>query len=244
MASPIIDELINNEPEADIELLSKNVIVVTKFNWDYLDALKFQEWAVSFVHQHKDLSIIILTNHESCLTLGRGLQRKAGDTTSLVDFDPKLKNSLSIPVYDIKRGGGVTFHHPGQLVIYPIIKLTTYNLKVYSVINNLLKIVAANMQDMYGLEGFDYCRDLLGLWRENTKYASIGLQVRRFITFHGVALNLLDNELTNRNLLFVHPCGLPFETYGHISQLTKENINVADFATRLKEKLLTLIPNV
>ena len=59
----------------------------------------------------------------------------------------------------------------------------------------------------FKLEGLDYCRELLGLWKGEFKLASVGLQVRRFVTFHGVALNLMPNSEINDHLKFTFPAG-------------------------------------
>jgi len=241
MAPEIINLLQEQSFGATIELLEQNIVTVTKLNWDYLDALKFQEWANDFVWKNKNISIIIFTNHPTCLTLGRGLQRKIGVTSALIDFDPQIKERLTIPVYSIKRGGGLTFHHPGQLVIYPIINLTTYDLKVYGLMSQLFKMTTEVLKEELHLDEFDYCRDLLGLWKEQTKYASIGLQVRRFVTFHGLALNLFANESLKRNLPLIFPCGLPPQTYGNIQDLHLNNFSIEEIIIPYKCKLPLLL---
>ena len=209
----------------------ENFIIVEKFNWDYLDCLKFQEWCVDFVYNNESskIDILIFTNHPSCFTLGRGLQKKVTDPVELVDFCEDHKKKLTIPVYDIKRGGGLTFHHPGQVIIYPIINLTRHKLKVYSLMNNIMKIATRVLMKFGAPSKLDYCRDLLGLWYEDKKLASIGLQVRRFITFHGMALNLKSDKLVNENLSYIYPCGLPGSWYSSVDTLFSEKISAQDF---------------
>ena len=212
----------------EVQELDSDNILVSKFNWDYLEALKFQEACVDYVYQNPKTSIFIATNHPACLTVGRGLQKKVGDTTELVDFSDWQRSQVKIPVYDIKRGGGVTFHHPGQLVIYPIVNLTHKKMKVYTLMSHVLRELSEAIKQNFGNLEFDYCRDLLGLWVEKSKVASIGLQVRRFVTFHGVALNVFNNDEVLQALETVYPCGLPGNTYQSLSDLYDLPMNEHD----------------
>ena len=222
---------------------STDFIFVQKYNWNYLDALAFQEACVDYVYQHPAVSIIIATNHPACLTLGKGLQRKIGDTTELVDFTKIHRERVAIPIYDIKRGGGVTFHHPGQLVIYPIVNLTRQKLKVYTLMSHLLRELSCSLRELFGDQEFDYCRDLLGLWVDQHKVASIGLQVRRFVTFHGVALNVLANKEIEEALKVIYPCGLPGATYQNLGALYQKNFGVKEvksIAQQFEHKVVNL----
>ena len=223
MAEKVITDICQkleiDSSDMNMKTLDSNIIIVSKFNWNYLEALKFQEECVDLVYHNPKISIIIATNHPACLTVGRGLQKKVGDTTELVDFTDWQRSQVNIPVYDIKRGGGVTFHHPGQLVIYPIVNLTNKKLKVYTLMSNILRELSKTLRELYGEADFDYCRDLLGLWVNESKVASIGLQVRRFVTFHGVALNIYDDVKISESLKIVYPCGLPGGTYKTLSDI-------------------------
>ena len=216
-----------------------NCLIIKKFNWDYLDCLKYQEILVELVYktEYQDCSIFIFTNHPSCLTLGRGLQRRQGDAIDLVDFNPDLISKIELPVFNIKRGGGITFHHPGQIVIYPIINLSFNKMKVYTMMNNLLSTISSVFRQQ-GITGLDYCRDLLGMWFGDKKIASIGVQVRRFVSFHGVAVNLKDDIEIQKVMNFIFPCGLPGNWYSSIKKefdidIVPENFS-DDFCSDLK----------
>ena len=129
MASLIVNFLEFHLRNEDFEIISNDVAIVRKWNWDYLEALTFQEIANEFVYQNPNHTIIIFCSHPSCFTIGRGLQRSSIETHSLKEHNPGLNEKISIPIHEIKRGGGITFHHPEQIVIYPIVNLTKRNLK-------------------------------------------------------------------------------------------------------------------
>lgn len=220
----ICDDLQMDATNLTFTSLQNDIWLVTKLHWDYLEALTFQEACVDYVYKNPHVSIFIATNHPACLTLGRGLQKKVGDETQLIDFSDGQRNQISIPIFDIKRGGGVTFHHPGQLVIYPIVNLTHKKMKVYTLMGHVLRELSKSIIETLGHKEFDYCRDLLGLWSGPFKIASIGLQVRRFVTFHGVALNIFDDQLIDDTLQIVYPCGLPGTVYKSLENLYHKNL--------------------
>ena len=104
---------------SNIIIKNEHTLFVVKENWDYMSALNFQELMVDRVYEDKSFKVYIICNHPHCLTLGRGLQKKLTPEVNLIDFDESLRTQIGIPIYDIKRGGGVTFHYPGQLVFLP-----------------------------------------------------------------------------------------------------------------------------
>ena len=228
-----------------IESISKNIIYVQRLNWDYLNCLAFQEACVDYVYQNPEVSILIGTNHPHCLTLGRGLQKKVGDETSLVDFSDAHKSRVQIPIYEIKRGGGITFHYPGQVIIYPIINLTRHQIKVYGLMNRLMQLITETLTECYGAKDYDFCRDLLGLWVKNNKIASIGLQVRRFVTFHGIALNFSPDSLIDNTLKVIYPCGLPGTVYQSLEELylSNQKLLIKDLFNSLKNKWHLIFEN-
>lgn len=107
-----------------------------------------------------------------------------------------------IPVVQIDRGGQVTYHGPGQLVVYPLLDLERARLGVRELVTALeqsvIRCVAA-----YGIEAVSRC-DAPGVYVEGRKLASVGLRIRRGCSYHGLALNVdLDTEPFGR----INPCG-------------------------------------
>ena len=107
-----------------------------------------------------------------------------------------------IPVVQIDRGGQVTYHGPGQLMIYPLIDIRRADIGVRDLVTALEQCVV-DLAAEYGIEAASRC-DAPGVYVEGVKLASIGLRIRRGASFHGMALNVdVDLEPVSRS----NPCG-------------------------------------
>lgn len=219
----------------DLSLLEnpiENVYVLKKWNWDYLEAEKYQLECVNYVNENPHVSILIVCSHPRCFTLGRGLQ-KIKETTKidLVDFDHN--SYVPFPLHQVKRGGGLTFHYPGQLVFYPILNLSAHKKAVFDLMMKIMEITKELLQTHFSLGGLSINRDLLGLWYENefakAKIASIGLAVSRFNTYHGMALNCFYDQDMFKALESLSPCGLPGNLYRDIESLIDEELDDEKF---------------
>ncbi len=143
---------------------------------------------------------IWFTQHEPVFTLGLNASRE------------HLLAPGDIPVVQIDRGGQVTYHGPGQLMIYPLIDLRRANINVRPLVTALEQSVVDLASD-YGLEAASRC-DAPGVYVDGVKLASVGLRIRRGASYHGMALNVdVDLEPFSR----INPCGF-------------SNLDVTDFA--------------
>ena len=107
-----------------------------------------------------------------------------------------------IPVVRIDRGGQVTYHGPGQLVVYPLLDLARLNLGVRALVVALERAIAATVAE-WGIAAAGR-RDAPGVYADGRKLASIGLRIRRGRSYHGIALNVaMDLEPFRR----INPCG-------------------------------------
>lgn len=210
-----------------------NTLCVTKWNWDYADALAFQQQAQSFISKHKDKKIFIFCNHPHVFTLGRGNER---GEENLVDFDQRIESNLSFPLYKIRRGGGITFHYPGQWIFYPIVAIRPdFNLE--NLMCWMLKSVATTLKEDFDVAEAITANKLMGVWVNRRKIASIGLGINRFITEHGLALNLQNDEKMFAELRKVFPCGLEYTTYLTLEELNQRSDNLQAFHQKFLERL-------
>ena len=141
--------------------------------------------------------IVLILEHPSVFTIGRraGLENLKASKTFL-----ERKNISIIPV---ERGGDITFHGPGQLVVYPVMDLPKAGLKVADYVTCLEEIMMCTALDWrISAERNSVNR---GVWISNKKLGSIGIAVQRGITFHGFALNV---NVSLKPFKWIHPCGL------------------------------------
>ncbi|MCK9602882.1 MAG: lipoyl(octanoyl) transferase LipB [Candidatus Omnitrophica bacterium] len=143
-------------------------------------------------------STLILCRHHPVITLGRQADKKN------ILISPKELKKREIPVYEIERGGNITYHGPGQIIAYPIFDLNYFKKDIHLFLRSLEKVAISLFTDFRvkaaALPG------LTGVWINNKKAASIGIAVRNWITFHGLSINIKKNDLFNFQL--IRPCGM------------------------------------
>jgi len=194
----------------DVEVIQKeNTLCITRFNWEYQEALAFQKYSQSFIQKNRKLKIFIFCSHPHCFTMGRGNER---GQDHLQDFTEAQASLLSFPLNKIHRGGGITFHFPGQWIFYPIVALNE-NFSMCDLTSWLLKSVRDVLTNEFKIDKVLAANKLLGVWREKQKIASIGVGVDRFVTEHGIAVNLITDDKMFNELNKINPCGMAATTY-------------------------------
>ena len=170
---------------------------------DYTEALVRQKTQVKRRINEKVPDSLLLMEHPSVITLGR--------SGSVKDLRLTEKQLLAekVQVHRISRGGMATFHGPGQLVAYPIIRLCDQDLHRY--LKKLLNVVVSLLRE-FGIEP-ELKPEAPGVWVNGAKIASIGIAVEKWVTYHGVALNV-NTDLNGFS--WIIPCGQPNE---HITSL-------------------------
>lgn len=210
------------------------VLKVTKWNWDFLECLNFQKAAQEVVRKNKKLKIYIFCNHPPCFTLGRGNER---GQENLIDFNPELAKILKFPIHKIHRGGGITYHYPGQWIFYPIVAIN----QNYSLDDHmcwLLKSVTEILKEDFGITKAMTAKKLMGIWVERKKIASIGVGVNRFVTEHGLALNLIFDENVFSEVAKINPCGMNSGVYICADQIIGVNKNfIENFHKKYLDKM-------
>lgn len=202
----------------------ESFVLVKKFNWEYELCLNFQRALTNFVRE-TGKPWIIACSHPDVLTHGRGLQKpRKGQILKLEDYNPSMHPHLPVPLFQIERGGGLTFHHPGQLIIYPIVRLHPQKLGLSELVDDLLESVQGTLEDL-GIKDLDHKRELLGLWSKSQKIASVGIAVDRMVTLHGLALNVQNFQSLKDKLSFLAPCGMEFNIYTSVEELTGQKLD-------------------
>jgi lipoate-protein ligase B len=142
--------------------------------------------------------VLLLLEHPPVITLGRGTRE-----TSL-PIAPDALRRRGIDVFEIERGGDVTYHGPGQLVGYPIFDLAAHRQDLHWFLRQIEAALFAALA-RFGIPG-ERREGYTGVWTGERKIASIGIHVRQWVTWHGFALNVTD-DLSAFDLIV--PCGIP-----------------------------------
>lgn len=204
--------------------LNENLLTLKKWNWDYLDCLFFQKLAQKFVQANRKAKIYIFTNHPHVFTLGRGNERGVENLKDLTENQEKL---LAFPLHRIHRGGGITFHFPGQWIFYPIVSINQdYTLEKHT--SWLLKSVRDVLDLDFGIDKVITANKLMGIWRDRTKLASIGVGISKFVTEHGLALNINHDQKMFDEVNKINPCGISPTIYTTADSLVENKENLLE----------------
>ncbi len=153
-----------------------------------------KNWQELLLSKESTEQAVWILQHLPCYTLGRG------STEKNLFFDPRKP---PLKVHRTDRGGEVTHHMPGQIVVYPVLDLRLYETDLHWYLRKL-EVVLIDVLDQLGLEG-KRIEGFTGVWIDDRKVAAIGVGCRRWITQHGLALNV-DCDLLGYES--VRPCGL------------------------------------
>lgn len=188
--------------------MSKKLTYCNLDTIDYKEAWDLQKTIFELRYKQKINDVLLLLEHPHTYTLG-----KTADEKNLIGNEEYL-NKNKISVYDIDRGGDITYHGPGQIVGYPIIDLNNWGKDTGKYLRALEEIIIRTCAD-YGLT-VTRVPKYTGVWIEDRKIAAIGIKVTRWITMHGFALNV-NTDLSLYNGII--PCGI---TNKEVTSLKKE----------------------
>lgn len=194
---------------------------------DYQSALVSQENARQDLLAGTGNDTIFIVEHPPVITLG------ARNSANKLAKDADIIKQTGIEIFQIRRGGGTTAHNPGQIVVYPIINLKKHDLGVSDFVRTLEKIGIELLAEL----GVRCCakKGFPGLWIEERKIASIGVQVKKWITIHGIAINI-NNDLSIFDLIV--PCGLENVKMTSVEKELGRKINTNDTKNILQKILL------
>lgn len=163
--------------------------------------------------------VLLLGEHERVVTLGRG---RAGELPA-----------LDLPVVPVERGGLATWHGPGQLVVYPIVDLRNVDLSVRAYLR-ALETACVEVLGTFGVTGTLH-EGATGVWVGERKIVSIGVAVRRFVTYHGLALNVAPDLADFHRF---EPCGFRPGVMTSLAELLREPPSMAEVTLRTVQALV------
>ena len=192
----------------------------------YLRTLELQEkLAARAASCGDELAYLVLVEHEPpAITLGR-----SGRSEHILASRAELARA-GVEVHKSTRGGDVTYHAPGQLVAYPIIRLDLHGRDVRGYLRNLEEVLI-RLLGRFGIAA-GRREGLTGVWAGEEKIAAIGVAVRRWVTYHGVALNV-DPDMSGFEAIV--PCGIYDYGVTSMSRLLGRKIAVAEAKPALIE---------
>jgi lipoyl(octanoyl) transferase len=138
---------------------------------------------------------LIILQHNPVYTLG------AGSSEEHVKFDLRRP---PLPVHRVERGGEVTYHGPGQLVLYPVLDLQHHRKDLHWYMRSLEEVAIRALSAVSDLDG-QRVPGLTGVWVDGCKVAAIGVRAQRWVTYHGMSLNV-DMDLAPFDMIV--PCGI------------------------------------
>ncbi len=196
---------------------SKNLCVLDLGLVDFEEAYNLQKKIFLKVKENVHDPAFILCQHHPVITIGRqGIREDV-----LVGYRELIKRK--IPIYNVERGGKVTYHGPGQLLIYPIINLNYFNRDIHLFLRWLEELII-KILNRFSIIARNY-KGSTGVWVEDKKIASIGIAIRNWITFHGLSINIKTHDLENFSL--IRPCGMNL-IMTSMEEVLNKNISIED----------------
>jgi len=177
----------------------RELLVVDLGRQPYADVLTLQrEAARARIAGTIDEDLLLLVEHPPVITLGRSSK------SAHMLASPAYLHDRGVELFEVERGGDVTFHGPGQLVGYPIIDLKRHRQDLHWYLRQVEELLIKALAG-YGLAGTRR-PPYTGVWIDDRKIASIGVHARDWVTWHGFALNV-STDLRFFDLIV--PCGIP-----------------------------------
>jgi len=177
----------------------KKIKIVKLGKMDYLEALAIQEKLMAQRQAGEGIDTLLLVEHLPVLTLGR-----RGKQNNIIVPEEFLKAN-NINVYEISRGGDVTYHGPGQVVGYPIMDLRNYGKDIKDFVWRIEEVFIRLLKEEYDIEASREDNKYTGVWVGDEKITAIGIAVKKWVTMHGFAFNVNTNL---DHFKWIVPCGL------------------------------------
>lgn len=178
---------------------------------DYKKALEIQEKLLVIRQKNIIGDVFLLVEHPPVITIG-----KSGSFSNIMISQKQLE-SIGVRVFEVNRGGDVTYHGPGQIVGYMIMDLNNQDRDLHRFVGKIGEVFIRLLKDEYNITSSMSRAKYTGVWIEEEKITAIGIALKRWVTMHGFAFNVnTDME----NFKWICPCGLRDRGVTSLKQIT------------------------
>ena len=177
---------------------------------NYIDAIEFMEQRLEQIFKHNDKELIWTLEHDEIYTAGTSHNEK-----DIID--------KSIEIIETNRGGKITCHGPGQLIFYFVIDLRKRGKNIRKIISAIERTIIDTLK-IYNIKSFAD-RKNIGIWFKNKsgeidKIAAIGIKVKKWIAYHGFAINISNDLNVYKKII---PCGIKDRGVSNLNKIKKQN---------------------
>jgi lipoate-protein ligase B len=172
---------------------------------------------------------LLLLEHPPTLTMGR-----TDDLKNLLVPEAALRKR-GVAIYPTDRGGSITWHGPGQLVVYPIIDLGERDMDIHRYIRDLEEVIIGTLQAFSISAAQD--TENVGVWVGLEKIAAIGVKIRKWVTKHGFAINV-NSDLSHFSL--INPCGITDRGVTSMADILGHEVPMMDVREEVIDRFATV----
>lgn len=192
---------------------------------DYVKMYRLQEVLRKKRQQGNISDVVILLEHNPCITIGSsgGYHNLLADKATLEEF--------GITVHDTSRGGNITYHGPGQLVCYPILSLEGDERDLHSYARKMEEVMIRTLQT-FGIAAGRKSKHP-GVWVMNTKIGAMGIAVRKWVTMHGISLNVCPNL---KHFSFIVPCGISSNGVTSMTEVLGRPVDISSVRIEIRKQ--------
>ncbi len=191
----------------------------------YTDSVDFQNIILEKKLNALLENALIIVEHNPVITMGR-----KADKDNILLSEKELQDR-GIQICSADRGGDVTYHGPGQIVAWPIFDLRTLGKDIHRYLRMLEETVILLLKD-YDIKARTL-KGLTGVWVDDDKISSIGIGVRKWVSYHGVSLNV---NTCPEHLSVIHPCGLKSKRSTTMKELLNKDLDISSVKKSWVEK--------
>jgi lipoyl(octanoyl) transferase len=217
-------------------------LVDYKTAWDFQETLfnkivdeKLEQRKLNIDPKTPTKNYLILVEHPHVYTLG-----KSGEEKNLL-INEELLNSKGAKFYKINRGGDITYHGPGQLVVYPILNLDNFFTDIHKYLRYLEEVVILTLNE-YGLKG-GRVEGATGVWLDAElplkarKICAMGVKCSRWVTMHGIGFNV-NTDLNYFN--YIVPCGIQDKAVTSLKQELGREVDMNEIKQKLTQNMANI----